>query len=93
MSSSCKSCRAEIVWVLTEGGKRMPVDAEDGWPIAYDDGNLLPTGEVKSTDRGSAQVVRVTPAGEVSLFADLTEQRWKSHFATCPDADQHRKVR
>ena len=26
--SVCKSCGAEIIWTLTESGKRMPVDAE-----------------------------------------------------------------
>jgi hypothetical protein len=42
----CRSCRAEIFWILTAAGKRMPVN----------------------------------PDGV-------------SHFATCPNADQHRKGR
>jgi hypothetical protein len=26
--SECRSCGAEIVWVVTDSGKRIPVDAE-----------------------------------------------------------------
>lgn len=28
--STCRSCEAEIIWVETEKGKRMPIDAEPG---------------------------------------------------------------
>lgn len=28
MSAFCRSCGAEIVWAVTDSGKRMPVDAE-----------------------------------------------------------------
>jgi hypothetical protein len=34
----CRSCGAEVVWAVTNAGKRMPVDAK---PVA--DGNLLLT--------------------------------------------------
>jgi len=34
--SFCQSCGAHIVWAITEGGKKMPVDSEPD-----PDGNLL----------------------------------------------------
>lgn len=43
----CRSCRAEVIWILTVHGKRMPVDPDTR----------------------------------------------ESHFATCPNADEHRKPR
>lgn len=27
-TARCKSCRAEIIWAITENGKRIPLDAE-----------------------------------------------------------------
>lgn len=53
----CSSCRARIIWLKTETGKNMPVDADTVEP--EDD--------------------QFDPA------------RHKSHFAICPNADQHRK--
>ena len=58
--SRCKSCDEYIVWVKTEAGKNMPVDAD-----SFDEGDDL----VYDSDKHI------------------------SHFATCPNADQHRKPR
>lgn len=32
MSSSCRSCKAPIVWLQTEAGKKIPVDADSAEP-------------------------------------------------------------
>jgi hypothetical protein len=56
--SRCKSCGEYIVWVKTEAGNNMPVDAdsfEEGDELVYD------------------------------------KDKHISHFATCPNADQHRR--
>lgn len=45
-TTSCRSCGAAVIWIVTEAGKRMPVDASTR----------------------------------------------ESHFATCPNAAEHRKV-
>lgn len=78
--SACRSCGAEIVWAYTPAGKRIPVDAR---PV--DGGNVLlhraPGQDPTATVIGKA----VQPA----LFGD-DSPRYVSHFATCPDADQHR---
>jgi hypothetical protein len=73
----CRSCKAPIIYAATTGGKTMPVDAE---PV--DDGNVL----LRRTTYGGA-VATVTTA---TLFSDPLR---KSHFATCPDADEWRSKR
>lgn len=55
----CRSCRAQIVWLKTEAGKNMPVDADT----------------VKPEDEAFDSAVHI------------------SHFATCPNASQHRRTR
>ncbi len=78
MRPTCRSCHAEIVWVVTERGTFMPLDA-----IPSTVGNIV---LVDGPDGG--QVARV-----VSTLGDGTEQRWRSHFASCPDAKRHRRRR
>lgn len=73
--SSCRSCNAPIIWAITENGKRMPLDAE---PFA------LPAG-LFALDTSS------DPPLTVSVAAERREPLYRSHFATCPNADQHRK--
>lgn len=41
--STCRSCGAEIIWALTDSGKRMPVDAE---PVEGGNLRLIPDGDV-----------------------------------------------
>ncbi len=75
-TGSCRSCGASIVWVVTEHGKKMPIDAQ---PLAWPDGNL----ELSTV--GAEVRVRVvkerTPDGNM----------YRSHFASCKSAAQHRK--
>lgn len=73
--AKCFSCGAEIVWALTEKGKRMPVDAE---PVA--DGNL----ELDVRTDPPLAIVH----GQPTLDGG---PRYVSHFATCPNADRHRQ--
>lgn len=64
--AKCKSCGAEIVWVTTTNGKKMPVDMKPKTiliPVAMD---------------GISVAYRAVVGHE-------------SHFATCPNADQHRR--
>jgi hypothetical protein len=55
----CSSCRARIIWLKTERGKNMPVDADT-----------------------------VDPEDDI-----FDPEVHTSHFATCPNANQHRKPR
>ena len=79
--ATCKSCGAAIKWIKTTTGKSMPCDAE----------------EVVYWENPNGAAVIVTPNGE-TLKADLegdvataTGIGYISHFATCPNADQHRR--
>lgn len=79
MSSSCGSCGAAVVWCETSKGKRMPVDAEP-----YDGGNV----EIVEV-RGAAPLAVVH--GDTGMATLDGSPRYRSHFATCPNADQHRR--
>lgn len=72
--STCKSCGAEVIWKVTEGGKKTPIDAEP-----CEDGNLFFFGS------GAHPVSMIKPG------LKFDGPRYKSHFATCPNAKQHRK--
>lgn len=79
MNARCKSCNAPIRWCVTEGGKAMPVD-------------LMPVrgGNITLRDEGVRTVaVYVQPLLEPE--EDKGRPHYVSHFATCPNATQHRR--
>ncbi len=69
--SECSSCGAKIIWALTEGGKRMPLDAKPVTMFA------LPT-------KRQAEGAGIAPTA-VSITV------YQTHFASCPNAAEHRK--
>lgn len=71
--SSCRSCGAPIIWVETERGRRMPVEAEPN-----SGGKFVLEDEEVDTPRALYQP---TANGE----------RFESHFANCPQANEHRR--
>ena len=79
--TTCRSCGAPIIFITSAKGHRMPLDAE---PVTY----WQKTG-------GNKKVV--TPNGEViscELEGDpqkATGIGYVSHFATCPNAKEHRR--
>lgn len=91
MASTCRSCNAPIRWVLTGDGKRMPLDLE---PV--ETGNVEVVGETRRhLEDGGIEVtpvVRVLKKGEGETLPGLAPpERYVSHFATCPNAAQHRR--
>ena len=80
--SRCKSCGAEIIWIKMVGtGKLMPCDAA---PISYK--TVLPG--IRDA------MALVTKDGRVTrgLFdPDSKQIGYVSHFATCPNANNHRR--
>jgi hypothetical protein len=74
----CSSCNALIFWALTKNGKRIPIDAE---PVS--NGNLRVEW---SPDFETATAFVVGP--DRSLWP---ENRYVSHFSSCPNAAQHRR--
>ena len=80
--NACRSCGAPILWARTEAGKSIPLDSEPhpGGTIRIDDANPP-----------LAIVVTIYAATPDELFGGAP--LYRSHFATCPDADRHRKGR
>jgi len=75
---TCQSCRASIRWALTwPKGEWIPIDRDP-----------TPTGNVACTRTGGIVVARVIPADR-----ERAGTRWVSHFTTCPNADEHRRLR
>lgn len=76
MSANCSSCGAAIIWAKTKRG-RMPVDA-------------LPSegGNVALEDDGRSVTAIVYAAKQRPQFGVF----YKSHFATCPNAEKHRRA-
>lgn len=79
----CKSCGAEILWIKMASGKSMPVDAK---PISY---RTMHPGT-----KGFNVMTLVTKDGRVAkgVFDPSSDKiGYTSHFATCPNANAHRK--
>lgn len=78
---TCRSCRAPLLWALTEKGRRIPLDRN-----SVPDGNI----ELEETDEGPP-MSRVVPREDRILPGFFHTPRYKSHFATCPNAKRHRR--
>ena len=74
-TAKCKSCRADIVWAYTTGGKKAPfqVDPQGVWIL----------------ENGTARHVG-PPAAQLELGAPAQPTRYTNHFAQCPQADTWR---
>lgn len=77
---ACRSCGAPVVWALTEAAKPMPLDKAE--PTAAD--NLIAW-------QDEAGVLRVRYAHPSGLGLGPGERTATSHFATCPNANAHRR--
>ena len=76
--STCNSCGAPVEWYKTESGKSMPID------FAPDPaGNLILVGGPDA--RLHMLAADETPPPDTN--------RYRSHFATCPHAAEHRRRR
>lgn len=79
--SKCKSCGAEIRWILMRTGKKMPVNPQK---IPY---KTVPIGK-------AGALTIITPDGKVAgavLDLDSDDYGYESHFATCPNAGSFRR--
>lgn len=78
----CRTCLRPVEWVVTTAGKRMPLDPEV-WHLAPGNGPAVGV-------TADGQVLRGVTASKYD--PDAVEVR-TSHFATCPQADGHRRIR
>jgi hypothetical protein len=83
----CRSCKARIVWALTATGRAMPVDAEphpEGL-LVLELGDTIRVRAANAEERTVVMPIFKSLRPEVKLF--------RSHFATCPNATEHRRKR
>jgi hypothetical protein len=77
--AQCKSCGADVLWVkLIPHNRLNPVN-----PTPTREGNIRMLGVRKA-------VARVLSKADLAEAALATEELYTSHFATCPNAKQHR---
>jgi hypothetical protein len=81
--SKCRSCNAEISWVETAMGKKMPVNMDFVMLVPAKDGDTLIVTSVGS-------VVRGWRVGDAYEGRDAVIGQ-TSHFATCPHSGNWRK--
>lgn len=86
-AAACSSCGRLIIWAVTKNGKPMPVDAR-----AVGNGNieLVPAGD----PREPPAALMLDKQGEREISPGVKHSpmlRYVSHFATCPNAAEHRK--
>lgn len=83
--SRCSSCQAPIIWAEFKAtGTRAPLDAE---PVP--DGNLA---IASWRPDGTALIVLADTVQGGQLALDTAPpERWVTHFATCPNAAEHRR--
>jgi hypothetical protein len=80
--SQCRSCGADILWVITDKNhSRMPLDVEPTSEGRFIKLHVDPDGN------------KIVHALKNSELEPNTKPTYASHFQTCPDADEHRKSR
>lgn len=76
-AAACRTCGEPLEWAVTAGGKRMPVD--------YDP---HPEGNVLLRRRSDGSLTADVLAGErLDHARSLNATLWRSHFATCAQAE------
>ena len=73
----CRSCNAEIRWFNTASGKKIPINV-----------GVSPFGNIRVCD-GVAIVLSKLLLAEAY---DRAEELYVSHYATCPNASEHRRT-
>ena len=85
----CRGCGADILWVKTASGQKMPLDAEPVWV------------NVRTEDKGQNTFVRADGSFVFGMLAgdadddpeSVIVEAYESHFATCRFAGDFRKPR
>jgi hypothetical protein len=81
--AECSACGAPLWWTLTPRGNRGPIDAEPS-----SDGTVLVL-----QPRGLDALLAVMLSGDTLIKArNAGVPLHKSHFATCPNADEFKKA-
>lgn len=89
----CRSCGAVIAWLTTRNDKAIPCDPElvELVPLDREDPDQVSLPRISGIDELGAVVFGTAPTADTPR--GLVRHVRVSHFATCPNARQHRKVR
>lgn len=85
----CSSCNEQILWLLTERGEWAPVNPEPVQAVVELSFAKKPGDIVGFLASGSSARGRPPSDGDVTSPSPI----YISHFATCPNAKQHRRRR
>lgn len=83
----CGSCNEQILWLWTERGEWAPVNPEPVQAVVELSFTKKPGDIVGFLASGSSA------RGHPPSDGDVTRPIYISHFATCPNAKQHRRRR
>lgn len=75
--NTCRSCNAPITWLPTSAGRKMPVDEDP-----------TPDGNIAVDELGVAHVLTTN---DLVMARMMGEPLYKSHFATCGQANDWRR--
>lgn len=92
--SKCRSCPAQVYWVVTAKGKRMPVDVEPSAEGGFFLFQRPARGEAEA-HLAAVHIQSSRPEDEAVIAGAMKrgQNRYTSHFQTCVNADQHRRPR
>lgn len=79
-------CGARMRWATTLTGSRIPLDPE---PV--DDGTFLLVAALEPAGAPIAIPVAAIADDRIMQLRQAGPRLFRSHFATCPNADDHRK--
>lgn len=82
----CRSCHALMLWVAMPSGKRNPLDEQP-----HPDGNVLLVEHTNAAGEAWRLGVVLHNPDLLDELRELGVPLYRSHFATCPDADEHRR--
>lgn len=81
-SASCKACSAPLIWALTPGGKRAPIDRD-----ASGEGNVL-----LLSPTGLPTALAVTLSGDALEAARSSPVSLRlNHFVTCVNREEFKE--
>lgn len=86
-AAECRTCGAPIAWAITDRGRRIPIDPKPVPDALHADGQWTPGLLAITLDAYGVAHARAWRKGEPRPDATL----YASHFATCPQANAHRK--
>lgn len=81
----CDSCHAQILWAALRGGGRMPIDEK---AVPFEAAGLV----AYNPNTGGGIVLAGPDLEKVPRWKELGATLHRSHFATCPNAAQHRQA-